>query len=127
MRGRRWFLELQRSIDVRELSREINSALALLDEIARQLLYFESNLLNGTIEDTLSNLASHLDNIGRIGVSDAYTYAEKARLLARYVRAYRLRVEQFHTLRGLSGIRDDVATHLSDIRVFIDRLRMYIG
>lgn len=127
MRGRRWFSELQRSISTRELSRELDSTLALLDKAARQLLYFESNLLNGTIEDTLFSLASHLDNIGRIGISDAYTYAEKARLLARYVRAYRLRVEQFHTLRGLSSVRDDVAAHLSDIRAFINRLRMYVG
>ncbi|ALL01745.1 hypothetical protein Pyrde_1702 [Pyrodictium delaneyi] len=125
MRERRWFLGLQRSVDVQELSREIESILSLVDDISRQLLYFKTSLFNGSLEDTLSSLAKHLDNIGRIGITDAYIYAEKARLLLRYVRAYRMRAEQLHTLRRLSDVRDDVASHIADIRAFVNRLKIY--
>lgn len=125
MREGRWYLGLPGKASP-ELDRRLETILGTLNKISEQLLYFEQNLFNGALEASLEKLASQLEEIWRMGVVPAYSYAEKARLLARYVKAYRVRAEEFHTLRGLSSVRDDVLSHISDIKAFINGLRAYL-
>ncbi len=107
----------------------IEEALKLVEDITGLLNSFEASLRSGKLESELNRLAGVLEQIFASGVSFVDTALERARLLAGYAHALRVRLSsRFGGPQPyLSREFNDFSRHLGYIKSVLDTLHSAIS
>jgi hypothetical protein len=113
-----------------ETARMVSEAMRLVDAISRMLsTEFELSLRTGRLEEQLTRLGDILERLLTHGVTLVETALERARLLASYAHALRVRLSSRPRPESLYLSREygDFVRHLAYVRDVLSQLRAIVS